>query len=47
VDWGTDGAPDVEVRNYDGVNWEKSHAETGIAEQTASQQNIEDQKRER
>lgn len=36
VDWGDDGAPAVEVRNYDGVNWEKSHAETGIAEQTAA-----------
>ena len=36
VDWGEDGAPAVEVRFYDGVNWERSHAETGIAEQTAA-----------
>jgi hypothetical protein len=35
VDWGTDGPPKTEIRYYDGVNWEESHAATGIAKETA------------
>ena len=34
VDWGDDGSPEVTTRTYDGENWEKSHAETGIAKET-------------
>jgi len=34
VDWGDDGPPEVTTRTYDGENWEKSHAETGIAKET-------------
>ncbi|KAL9187500.1 hypothetical protein ACHAXT_001603 [Thalassiosira profunda] len=29
-DWGEDGPPEIEVRNFDGVHWEESHANTGI-----------------
>ncbi len=35
VDWGKDGSPKSEVRSFDGVNWEQSHANTGIAKETA------------
>ena len=35
VDWGEDGPPEIEVRNFDGVHWEESHANTGIAKETA------------
>eukprot|EP00804_Cyclotella_cryptica_P022178 CCRYP_011632-RA/>CCRYP_011632-RA protein AED:0.15 eAED:0.14 QI:0/-1/0/1/-1/1/1/0/110 len=34
VDWGKDGPPKTEIRFYDGVNWEKSHAATGISKET-------------
>lgn len=35
VDWGEDGPPPTVVQSFDGVNWEKSHADTGIASETA------------
>ena len=35
VDWGEDGPPKTKIRSFDGVNWEQSHAATGIAEETA------------
>ncbi|KAL7476540.1 hypothetical protein ACHAW6_002397 [Cyclotella cf. meneghiniana] len=35
IDWGTDGPLKTKIRYYDGVNWEKSHAATGIAKETA------------
>jgi hypothetical protein len=35
VDWGECGSPKTEIKYYDGQNWEKSHAETGIAKETA------------
>jgi hypothetical protein len=34
VDWGEDGPPETEIKYYDGENWEKSHAATGIAKET-------------
>ena len=35
VNWGEDGPPSTEIRLFDGVNWEQSHASTGIANETA------------
>mmetsp|Transcript_6687 Transcript_6687/g.16462 ORF Transcript_6687/g.16462 Transcript_6687/m.16462 type:complete len:175 (+) Transcript_6687:53-577(+) len=35
VDWGEDGPPQIKVQLFDGVNWEQSHAATGIAKETA------------
>jgi hypothetical protein len=34
VDWGK-CSPKTDIKHYDGENWEKSHAETGIAKETA------------
>lgn len=35
VDWGEDGPPkELEVRSFDGVHWDESHAATGIATET-------------
>ena len=28
VDWGEDGPPKTEIRFFDGINWEESHAAT-------------------
>ena len=37
VDWGKDGPPPTEIRSFDGINWEQSHAATGIANETAKE----------
>ena len=31
VDWGTGERPGIEIKRYDGLHWEQSHTETGIA----------------
>lgn len=37
VDWGNDGPPTTEIKLFDGVRWEESHAATGIAKETANE----------
>ncbi len=34
VDWGEGGQPEIEVKMFDGIHWEESHAATGIANET-------------
>lgn len=34
VNWGEDGPPQTEIRSFNGVDWEQSHAATGIAKET-------------
>ena len=37
VDWGSGARPSVVVKTYDGVHWERSHKETGIALESKEQ----------
>ena len=34
VDWGEEPPP-TEIKSFDGIHWERSHAETGISKETA------------
>ena len=34
VDWGSGERPGIVIKRYDGLNWERSHSETGIASES-------------